>query len=465
MSSLSLSRTARLLAFAATAGGCTAASSEVGGSSAAQTDGDAVTVPETIGGTVHTSVVVGDARKTPQNLPSPSDSECASPTQSVLGYDAQNFAWFEVKNAAETAASVALSVDGAPDMGLAFFAYASSTAPATLEDAKACVIAGGGDYVNGQVEGAELSTRRGSGLVVPAHGSVFVMLVTGTKTGSFPITVTTEALGPADEAVVTLDPTVGATVTSKVLLSGAARTPTNVPSARDAQCGATARSVVSYNREPFAWLEVKNPGDAAAAISLSLDGTPEMNAAFYAYSSSSPPRSADEVNACSTSSSGSYVGGTSNGPELATSQGSGLVVPAHGSTWVMLMVQGKTGPFTVVAKTETTGAADKATVLVPSAQRAATLQSLLVSGSAKTPANMPSPRDSSCGHAPVSVMSYGPEPSAYVELKNDGDAAAPVAVTLDGPPDSHAAFFAYSSATPPTSADEATACLTSSSGV
>jgi hypothetical protein len=119
-----------------------------------------------------------------------------------------------------------------------------------------------------------------------------------------------------------------------------------MPSARDSSCGHAAVSVMSYGPEPSAYVELKNDGDAAAPVAVTLDGAPDMHAAFFAYASASPPTSVDEATACLTSSSGSYVaGGTVLGPELSSRNGTGLVVPAHGSAFVLLATDGRTGAY------------------------------------------------------------------------------------------------------------------------
>jgi hypothetical protein len=306
----------------------------------------AIVVAPSVGGSVQHTALVSGASKTPPNVPSPHDSACGGYVQSVRSYDPESFGYVEVKNPGDVAASVAVSLDGQPDATLAFFAYASPNAPASIDQVKTCMVSNEGEYVGGNPRGPELSSRQGSGLVVPAHGSAYVMLATGGKTGAFPLIVKTEAVGAADKGTIVV-PAAGVTASQDILVSGASKTPPNLPSPRDSSCGGFVQSVRSYDPEAFAYIEVKNTEDAAAAAALSLDGAPDMTLALFAYASSTPPASSAAANACMVSDSGDYVGGVSRGPELSSSRGTSLIVPAHGSAYVMLATGPKTGPYQV----------------------------------------------------------------------------------------------------------------------
>jgi hypothetical protein len=439
---------------------------ESASSDAAQSTIATLIAPAAVGGELIANVLVSGARKTAASLADPNESTCGNHPRAVRSYERENFAWLELTNPADVATSVSLSVEQGPGLDrAALVAYASRTAPASANEQNDCLTSSAGGWMPGSPfqYGPSLAIGNGRGLVIPAHGSVYVMLATQQNTGSFKVRARTEQLGLADIAALPVAAE-GATSDLSVLVSGARRSATFLPSPSDSSCGARARSARSYDRENFAYVELQNPSDSAAMVSLSVEGGDVGRLALFAYGSATPPNTDAEEERCLTSSNGGWDRAAQQtfGPAFSNANGKGLVVPAHGSTFVMLATGATTGAFRVKARTEKLGTADIATLTLPAS--GTEQMTVLVSGGQRTATSLPSPRDSACGSRSRSARSLDRENFAWVEVKNISDDDASVALTLDGAQPAQLAMFAYTSATPPATDAEENDCLVSSSG-
>jgi hypothetical protein len=228
--------------------------------------------------------------------------------------------------------------------------------------------------------------------------------------------------------------------------------------------------VRSLDGQNFAYVEVKNPGDSAAAVSLTVDGPNPSALSLFAYASPAPPSSRDNVNQCMVSGEGRVASGTSSavGPSLAVTDGTGLVVGAHASVFVMLATEDTTGAFTLKTRTVSLAAvADTPSITIPTSSGGEVASTVLVSGGQRIATPLPAPKvgtSSSCGKTGYTVQSFHGQNFAYVEVKNPGDSAAAVSLTVDGPNLPGLSLFAYASPAPPSSRDDVNQCMVSDEG-
>jgi hypothetical protein len=127
-------------------------------------------------------------------LPAPnagSGSSCGTTNYTVQSFNGQNFAYVEMKNLTNSAATVSLSVDGPNPSSLSLFAYASPTPPSSNDNVNQCLVSAQGSFEHsgGNLTPVppSLSVAAGKGVVVGPQASVFVMLATWDQTGPFRI--------------------------------------------------------------------------------------------------------------------------------------------------------------------------------------------------------------------------------------------------------------------------------------
>ena len=339
--------------------GCGAGSSSTRTGEAAQTGTPVVTLSPEIGQETRATLSVSGELRTAMPLPAPNasrSSQCGTTGFSVNSLNGQNFAYIEVKNPGDSAAAVSIGVDGPSPSSLSLFAYASSTPP-SRDNVNQCLVSDEGHFATASMPemAPSLSKKNGKALVIAAHASAFVLLATNSETGDFTVTARTESLAAVPDTPAITIPTVPNGETSAtVLVSGTLRTAMPLPApnaSRSSQCGTTGFSVNSLNGQNFAYIEVKNPGDSAAAVSIGVDGPSPSSLSLFAYASSTPP-SRDNVNQCLVSDEGHFA--TASMPEMAPSlskkNGKALVIAAHASAFVLLATNSETGDFTVKAQ-------------------------------------------------------------------------------------------------------------------
>jgi hypothetical protein len=294
-----------------------------------------VTVPAG-GETSATAIVSGEQRAT-FNLPTRCES--GGPVRG----GPENFAYIEVKNPGESAASISLTVDG-PGQFNALYAYTSPTAPTTLQAAEQCLQIDEGQLIGASPTQPALSVARDKALVVPARGSVFVLLATRNATGAYEVRVVTDRLAP-DPAALTIAPASGGVVSATALTSGAQRASFDLPT------GCNNGGLARGGPENFAYIEVKNPGESAASVSLTLEGPGQFNA-LYAYASPTPPATVQAAEQCLQVDEGQLIGASPTQPALSAANGKALSVPARGSVFVLLATRNATGAYSVRAVTD-----------------------------------------------------------------------------------------------------------------
>jgi hypothetical protein len=373
-------------------------------------------------------------------------TRCGEPDAALRGGE-DNVAVVEVKNPNDAAAAVSLSLDG-PSINSALVAYATAGPPASVQDAIGCLqIAETTFDLDSKPIQPALSAGKNRGLVVPARGSVFVLVATGDATGAFTLKSVTDALAPPT-ASLTLAGAPGGRVEGAVFVGGNARAAVALPT----RCSEEL-STVRPGKDNVAFVEVRNPNDTAASVSLSFDG-PETSSALYAFGSSVLPASVRDAERCfQTSATVLDVNGKPIQPSLSTVAGRSLVVPGHGSVFVLVATGSATGAYALHAVTDALAPADTTSITVAPAAGGVVTKTALVSGFQRAGTI---PRR--CGEgAPARA---GADNFAFVEVKNPGDGPASVSLTIDGP-DGNNGLFAYASPTPPATLHDAWQCLSS----
>jgi hypothetical protein len=422
-----------------------------------------------------TVVFVSGAEHTTMALPSPNNSSCGTTDYVLQSFRAQNFTYVEMKNLADSTVAVSVTVDGPSTSSLSLFAYASPTPPSSRDDVNQCMVSDEGNFEPGTLtpHGPSLSVDNGKALVVGPRASAFVMLATKDLINTYKVTARTVGVeAVADRSTITISTTDG-TVPTPVLVSGLQRTtmPLPAPTAgRASSCGTRDYAVQSPNGENFAYLEMRNPGDSAAAVSVTVDGPHPDFLSLFAYASPTPPSSKDDVNRCMVSDEGVFDLRTLRRlpPSLSVTNGKVIVVGPHASTFVMLATNDRTGPFKVNAQTVGHGSVvDTPSITIPSSATEEATTTVLVSGAQRTTMPLPAPNadsSSSCGHTGYAVQSPNGQNFAYVEVKNPGDSVGLTSVTVEGANPSSLSFFAYASPTPPSSKDDVNQCMVSDEG-
>jgi hypothetical protein len=102
-----------------------------------------------------------------------------------------NFAWIEVTNDAATNSTVDVSIRGPHLQAVDFLAYASDQPPLSADTGKDClVMSPGSEFLSSlPTSGPQLARASGNGLVVPAHGSVSLLVATQHDTGDYTLTL------------------------------------------------------------------------------------------------------------------------------------------------------------------------------------------------------------------------------------------------------------------------------------
>jgi hypothetical protein len=97
----------------------------------------------------------------------------------------------------------------------------------------------------------------------------------------------------------------------------------------------------------FAYVELQNPTDDAAAVSVTVAGASVAGLSLYAYGAPTPPTTTADANQCMTSDEWSFAGETAVAPRLAAEDGTAVVLAPHASVWVMLATGTDSGAFTM----------------------------------------------------------------------------------------------------------------------
>jgi hypothetical protein len=432
-------------------------------------------LPALLGADASATILVSGGQRTSMPLPAPgagSSSSCGTSHYSVQSFGGQNFAYVEVRNPRDSAEAVALTVDGPNPEALSLFAYARPTPPSSKDDVNQCMVSDEARFEQLTPTPPALSPTNGKALVVGPHASAFVMLATRDRTGPFTMKARIVALASvADTPSLTIATTSGGEASASVLVSGVQRTSMPLPAPEagsSSACGTTHYAVESFDGQNFAYVEVKNPGDTAAAVALSLDGASPEALSLFAYASSTPPSSKDDVNQCMVSDEGRFESLTPMPPSLSAQNGKALVIGPQASTFVLIGTRDRTGAVTMKTRTiGLAGVADRPSLTIPGRSGDESSATVLVSGAQRTAMPLPAPSagsSSSCGATHYAVQSFNGQNFAYVELKNANDSAALVDVSVDGPNPARLSLFAYTSPTPPSSPDNVNACLVSDEG-
>jgi len=274
--------------------------------------GTKLLLPTTSGATASTGVTVsGTARL---DVPRTSTWSCGESTY-YSGTTSSNFAWVEIANPSSQTASVSVGVAGAGYADL--YAYASAS-PSSLVQCTTFSASG------------ELTGTRS--LVVEAGKSAFVLVATGVATGSYTVSAKVDAYVPAPTATGTklvLPSGTGVSVSTGVTVSGTSRL--DVPRTSTWSCGESTyySGTTSSN---FAWVEVANPSNQTASVSVEVEGAGYAD--LYAYLSAAPSSLVE----CTTFSASGALTGTRS-----------LVVEAGKSAFLLVATGVATGSYDVLA--------------------------------------------------------------------------------------------------------------------
>lgn len=312
---------------------CTSSSEAPASREDDQTSEAGVTIASREGETVVKMIEISGAQRTANDVLPANCGESSSWPRTVRGGQ-ENFAYVEVKNPTDIASAVSLVLERGGAERVALFAYASPTLPTSYEEARRCLSTDQSSYDS--TKGVQLSAETGKALVVPARSSVYVLVATGNREGSFRLSAKTEAFAPSDNATIEV-PHLGEAVTFDVLVSGAQRTESNLLPSNFCGKPSADRSVIG-GQDNYAYIEVKNPSDTSAQVALSVAPRPSSRTALVAYDSVTPPTHAAEADDCRVTDWSLL-----EGARLSGVNGKGLVVPARSSVYVLVAIGSGTG--------------------------------------------------------------------------------------------------------------------------
>jgi hypothetical protein len=323
-------------------------SPETASGSSDQTEGAQLTLPSTVGADTTLNVDIDGSKRAAFAFPAQWDdrSACGYPKAMALGENGENFTYFEVKNPNQSPAAVSLTVEGDHVSALSFYAFASDTPPSSTEKMAACLISDTAHYL-GKIIAPALASADGTGLVVGARSSVFVLLGAQQDSGTYAVHARVDALvDNVDGGKITV-PAAGGNVRSPVLVSGAQRSTTPLPAQEFDDCSAGYLDN-PLGAQPFAYVELENPSDVPATLSVKVEGANPGNLSLLAYRERTPPSTKETIGACTARDYGHYVGGdVMQAPMLSDENGKALVIGAHASAYVLLATGQATGLYTL----------------------------------------------------------------------------------------------------------------------
>jgi hypothetical protein len=253
------------------------------------------------------------------------------------------FAYVEIKNPTPLAATVDVVLEGRDLEKIDLFAYASSTPPSTPEAGRQCLTRAAGVAEAFPGAGPSLEGSAGSGLVIPALGSVFVLVAAGELTGSYTLHTITRGFGTPERLTIVV-PDAGGQTESTLLVGGQQRMQGGILPSVDVGFTCDGAANTSSGPDNYGWVEVKNESatDANVTVSVLGEGLGQMDG--LAYTSRTPPTNSLDARHC-------LAVGESTGEQaarLATADGAPLVVPAHHSIFVLVATGSRTGAGTVL---------------------------------------------------------------------------------------------------------------------
>ena len=317
-----------------------------------------LTIAPAIGATTTATVLVSGSDRTVTSLPSPIESPCGGALRVARSFRGEAYAYFEVTNPTDEAATVSLFLD-APNITKArpaLYVYASDMPPTTDEETMRCMVADAADWdARGKAMAPPaLAQEDGTAVVVDARSSVYVLLATEERTGPYTVTARTDSLTTARPLVIPSSP--GVEETATVLVSGRERTTMTLPAPSSTSCGGRLSVARSYEGESYAYVEIQNPAEEAAVVSLSVShpNISKMEPALFAYATANPPATEEEVMKCmvAVDAEWSSTVGAMVPPRLSVEDGTALVVGARSSAYVLLATRGRTGAFTLTIERE-----------------------------------------------------------------------------------------------------------------
>ncbi len=323
---------------------------------AAQTAVSILTIGATAGASTHSTVVVSHANRTaegilPTGCHATDTSDGYWAPRRFLPGDAK-FAYVELKNPGEAAAAISVWAHARPSHNIGSVrlrAYASSKPPRDRDEAGKCLAIS----PNYGLDRGALASEQGSAIVVPARGSVFVLVTvsdneyttvgTRNEDPTFEVGVYTQQLAPVDKTSIIV-PAEGQETRRTVLVSGSQRTSYTLPYL--SQCGGSPPRVVQ--EQNFAYVEVNNPLGVPVTVALTGSRTAPYPLVspkvwLFAYASPTPPATFAEGNACIKTTSWNFVSLDS------------LLIPPHQSRYVLVGTEVMTGSFDVGVRTQHVG--------------------------------------------------------------------------------------------------------------